>query len=142
MANCAIFGKGSDRITYFIKDCVQTGRDFRGSNMSVTGVKEAVFDVKWTPDIAEAVDKDGQVSYDKQVSDLSEALRFENVVVSSREDVNKVVQRLIREKYSESDEYKALRLALSGDKKTFSAYHSFVEEAVEKGRKFKEAHFG
>ncbi len=140
MAHCAIYEKGSDKITYFIRDCVQTGRDFRGSNGSVTGAKAHLFAEKWTEDVAEPVlDKDGrQTGWDRKVSDLSEALRYQGRVVSTQADVNAVTRALIAEKYSASDEIKILRLKLAGDDTGWKDYQAYVDSLVKQGRAFKE----
>jgi hypothetical protein len=145
MANCAIYAKGSDLITYFIRDCVQSGRNFHGSNGSCTGVKEYLFDTKWTDDIASPFyDKEGkQTGYDKTISDLSEAKRYEGVVVSTKEDVNAVTRALIAKKYPDSDEKKIHRLKMAGGgEKEFKEYNSFVEDLVTKGREFKSKMIG
>lgn len=139
MANCAIHEKGSDRITYFIRDCVQTGRDFRGSNGSVTGVKEYLFDAFWTDGIAEPVfNKDGrQIGWNKSIPDLSVAKFYQGRVVSTPDDVNAVTRELIASKYSLFDENKLMRLKLSGDDTGWQEYQSFVDGLVKQGRDFK-----
>jgi len=139
MANCAIHEKGSDSITYFLRDCIQSGRDFRGSNGSVTGVKEHLFDTKWTDDIADPIiDKDGnQIGWNKSIPDLSAAKLYQGRVVSTPEDVNAVTRQLIAEKYSLSDENKLMRLKLSGDDTGWNEYQSYVESIVNQGREFK-----
>jgi hypothetical protein len=140
MANCAIHIKGSDLITYFIRDCVQSGRNFHGSNGSCTGVKEHLFDTFWTDDIASPVyDKEGhQAGYDKTISELSEAKRYNGVVVSTPADVDKVTRDLIAAKYPDSDEKKIHRLKMAGGgEKEFKEYNSFVDNLVTKGRDFK-----
>ena len=143
MANCAIYQKGSDQITYFIRDCIQAGRDFRGSNGSVTGVKEHLFDTKWTEDMAEHIPSpdSSKVLFDRKVSELTEALRYEGHVVSTAEDVNAVTRALIAERYPDSDEKKIHRLKLAGDETGWKDYQEYVDGLVQKGRKFKEEHF-
>jgi len=128
MANCAIFEKGSDRITYFIRDCIQSGRDFRGSNMSVTGVKEHLFDTLWTDD-------DGEQG--GSVKALTEAKRYQGRVVSNEDDVDRVTRELIREKYPVEEEMKVLRLKLSGDDTGWEDYREFAEQIVGDGRAVK-----
>jgi len=145
MANCAIYVKDTDEITYFIRDCIQTGMDFRGSNGSATGVKEHLFDVMWTDDLAEPIfDSEGkQTGYNKRVSELSEAKRYQGRVVSTKEDVDRVTLELIAEKYPANEETKLLRLKLSGAAdREFTDYHSFVDDLVKQGREFKAREFG
>ena len=142
MANCAIYIKGSDSITYFLRDCIQSGRDFRGSNGSVTGIKEHLFSTKWTDDIAEPIISDGrQIGWNKLISDLSEALLYQSHVVSTPDDVNTVTRQLIASKYSLSDENKLMRLKLSGDDTGWKEYQAFVDSLVKQGREFKSKHF-
>jgi len=143
MAHCAIYEKGSDKITYFIQDCVQSGRDYRGSNGSVTGVKEDVFDVLWTETIATPIlDETGRITgYDLTVPELAAALRYEGRVVSSRADVNAVTRALIAVRYPASEETKILRLKLAGDETGWAEYQSYVDGLVQQGRAFKDAHF-
>jgi hypothetical protein len=72
MANCAIFIKGSNQISSFIRDCVQEENDFLGSNCKLTGVKPHLFDYLWTnDDVSETNDEDGTVIYDKTIDQLS-----------------------------------------------------------------------
>jgi hypothetical protein len=140
MANCAIYIKGYDLITYFIRDCIQTGRDFHGSNGSVTGVKEHLFDTFWTDDIVSPIcDKEErQTGYDKSIKDLIEAKRYNGVVVSTPVDVDAVTRNLISAKYPDSDEKKIHRLKMAGGgEKEFKEYNSFVDNLVSKGREFK-----
>ena len=139
MANCAIYIKGSDAITYFLRDCIQSGRNFRGSNGSVTGVKEHLFDTKWTDDIVEPIlDKDGnQIGWNKAIPDLSAAKLYQGRVVSTPDDVNAVTRELIAERYPLSDENKLMRLKLSGDDTGWDEYQLFVTNIVNQGRDFK-----
>lgn len=140
MANCALFERGSDTITYFVRDCVKIGRTYQGSNCAIHGVKETLYCEKWTEDGA-LQREDG--SWDRQVSDLAEARRFEGQVVSNKQDVNKVIQDKIREVYSAADEIQLLRLKLADPVKSspeFDRYHAFVEGILSKARTFKTAH--
>ena len=140
MVNCAIYEKNADNISFFILDCVQYSRDFKGSNTTVTGVKESIFDTKWTIDIANPIyDEDKHlIGYDKKVSELSEALRYMGVVVSSRADVDTVTKSLIREKYDIDREFQINR-----EKKEpyWQEYNDYVSGLVLNGRLFKEEHF-
>lgn len=139
MAHCAIYPKGSDTITYFVKDCIQEGRNFTGSNMKLTGVKEYLFDTFWTEDIANPVynEKKELTGYDKKVSELSQALRYEGFVVSTRQDVNRVIKTQIRAKYSLEDEIKLNRRR----DQEWKDYSDFVEQIVSTGRTFKDRYF-
>jgi hypothetical protein len=67
--HCAIYRKGTDEITHFVRDCVRDGNDFIGTNMKLQGVNPNLWDVKWTED--EAV-WNGE-SWDRTVSQLSES---------------------------------------------------------------------
>lgn len=140
MANCAIYIKGSDEIRYFIKDCVQTGRNFKGSNSSVSGVKEYLFDVKWTEDLAEPVfDAEGQrTGFNGKVSVLSEAKRYQGKVVSTKEDVNAVTRELIASKYPAHEEIKILRQKIAGNEEGWVEYKNYVEALITAGKAFKE----
>jgi hypothetical protein len=72
MANCAIFIKGSNQISSFIRDCVQEENDFLGSNCKLAGVKPQLFDYLWTDDtVTEIVDENGSITYDKTVDQLT-----------------------------------------------------------------------
>lgn len=147
MAHCAIYVKGTDEIRYFIWDCVQDGRNFKGSNGSVTGVKEHLFGVKWTEDDVEVVqDKEKAVAgnvesrtpkFSKKVAELSEAKRYRGIVVSTKDDVDKVTRDAIAEKYPPHEESKVVRMKLSGDDVLWKEYQNFVSTLVEEGRKFK-----
>jgi hypothetical protein len=129
MAHCAIYEKGSDQITYFIRDCLQDGRNFKGSNGSCSGVKEHCFDVKWTDDDAEP---------GGSVKGLIEAKRYQGRVVSTAADVNAVIREQIATKYSIEDEIKILRLKLSGDDTGWKEYQEHVNSLVNAGREYKE----
>jgi phenolic acid decarboxylase len=149
MAHCVIYIKSSDEIRYFIRDCIQTGRDFRGSNASVTGVKEHLFDVKWTDDDVEVVKVEekaveGNVDsrtpkFSKKVSELKDSLRYQNKVVSNNADVNTVTKGFVRDLYSIEDEIKLIREKLSGvgNEDEWKAYQEAVVGLVNAGRKFK-----
>jgi hypothetical protein len=156
MAHCAIYVKGSDEIRYFIRDCVQIGRDFKGSNGSVTGVKERLFDVVWTDDdvsvaLAEEKAVEGNVDrkshqkeilFTRKVSELTPARVYQGKVVSSRDDVNAVTRNLIAKIYSPTDEIKILReFIATGKDDELKAYQSAVEGLVKAGREFKEKEF-
>ena len=140
MANCAIYQKGSDKITYFVKDCIQSGRDFKGSSMSLTGVKEYLFDTKWTEDIAHAIinDKGEITGYDKNVHELTEAKRYHGIVVSSRKDVDAITVKRIREKYTIDDEF---RLNRKNNSTEWNEYDTYVEALVIEGKQFKDKYF-
>jgi len=151
MANCAIYIKGSDEITYFIRDCIQDGRNFRGANgQSVTGVKEYLFDVKWTDDIADPnmILKEitpcrfvsVQDGWKTPVSALSDSLRYMDQVVSNREDVDTVTKAKIRERYSREDELKLHRLRdVMIDE--WKEYAQYVEELRLQGKAFRDKYF-
>ena len=138
MANCVIYIKGSDEIAYFIRDCIQAGRDFQGSNGSVMGVKERLFDTKWTEDIPV---QDEKGSWDKKISDLAPALTYKGQVVSNRDDVDTIIKAEIRKRYSLEDE---LKLQRQRDMlpKEFKEYYDFVENLRAEGRAFKNKYFG
>ena len=78
MPNLAIHKKGSDDIQRFVIDCVQkTGVDrdsFFGSNTRQSGKKRALFDIKWTEDVATPIhDAQGNIiGYVEKVSELTE----------------------------------------------------------------------
>ena len=137
MANCAIYIKGSDEIAYFIRDCIQKGRTFQGSNGSITGVKEYLFDTKWTEDVPI---QDEKGNWNKKISDLTPALTYKSQVVSNREDVNTITKKEIREQYSLEDELKLQRQRdmLPAE---FKVYYGFVECLRAEGRAFKDKYF-
>ena len=128
MANCAIYKKGTDEIIYFVENCVQTGRNFKGSNLKLGGVKEELFDTKWSEDMGEV---GGLVSV------LSEAKRYKGVVVSSAADIDRVIQSKIREKYSLEEELKMLR------KRDFAydVYNIEVDALINEAKIFKTTYF-
>jgi hypothetical protein len=128
MTHAAIYEKGIDRISHFIRDCVQTGRDFRGSNGSVTGVKERLFDILWTDD-------DGESG--GSVKALRQAQRYQGRVVSTPEDIDRVTRELIAEKYPPHEETKLLRLKLSGDDTGWKEYQDHVDKCIQAGRALK-----
>src|SRR3990167_2123933 len=102
MPNCAIYIKGTDTITYFIHNCIQSGRNFHGSNGNVTGVKEALFDTKWTNDTSFPGDA---------VGSLSEALRYNSIPVSTPTDIDTITRNIISAKYPPSEEAKIHRIS-------------------------------
>lgn len=144
MAHAAIFEKGTINIVYFIKDCVQSGRDFIGSNGSVRGVKEHLFDVIWTEDHPEPIiDSAGKQSgFNLTVNQLSPAIRYNGRVVSRSEDVDVVTRTMIRERYSIEDEIKIIRQKLAGDDTAWTEYQDYVDGLVKDGKEFKEKNFG
>ena len=89
MANVAIYEKGSDTIQYFIRDCVQHGRSFRGSNGSVTGIKEHIWDIIWTDDIATSTND----VWDKKPSDLTPCDPGAVVVKTDKTEYENAVRR-------------------------------------------------
>ena len=106
MANIAIYEKDSDEIRYFILDCVRRGRDFRGSNGSVTGVKANLFNEVWTEDIA-TYDPDTE-TWDKTISDLTPCTHSAVIKKTDKKEYQKAV--LLRAKigtmtYEEMDAY-------------------------------------
>ena len=106
MTNVAIYEKGSDTITMFVVGCVKTGRDFRGTSGSITGVKEAVFDHLWTQDVATY--DPATESWDTLVSELTPCDPGAQVSRTSRADYEAAVVRrgeLADMTYSQLDTY-------------------------------------
>lgn len=135
MANCIIYQKDTDEVVHFIKNCTQNGRDFIGDNLKLIGVKLTLFDVKWTEeDIL-----DQKSNNIKKVSEFSDALRYEGIVVSNRDDVNRVIRQQISSKYSIEDELKILRKGNSSSE--FKEYNEYIEELLNKGNSFKDQYF-
>ena len=139
MANCAISIKGSDIITHFITDCIQSNRDFKGSNISLYGLKDRLFDVTWTTTIPTPIfDSVGNIiGYNKKVSDLVRANEHNGIVVDDYEGVDRVTKDKIKKKYTIEDEIKILRLKLTGDSKLFDEYNKFVNDTVNEAKLFK-----
>lgn len=136
--NCAIYKKGSDVITHFVRDCKRVGRDFIGSNKKVVGIKEAVWDYKFTLDDTEEWSIDGgKAKYHKKVSELKPAPVFMGEPVGTEEDVDEVIRKAIRERYSAEEEYKIIRKRLAGLSGDFDGYNEWVENLVDSAKQFK-----
>jgi len=138
MANCVIYKKGTDKIIYFLRDCIQEDRHFRGSNGNISGVKTKHFSEFWTEDIP---NQDESGNWDKKVSELIPSLTFKGQVISNKEDVNTITKQEIRRRYSLEDELKLQRQReiLPSE---FKTYYDFVENLRTEGRAFKNKYFG
>jgi len=139
MMNCIIYEKNKDEITYFIKDCQQDGRNFIGS-IKLYGVKEYLFDIKWTTDIVKPIfDKEGkQIGWNKKVSEVSGATYYKGSPVSNADEVDTITKKLIRERYSAEDELKIIRRMMGGiSEEEWKEYCDYVESLVKEGKTFK-----
>ena len=142
MANCAIYIKGLNEITYFIQDCRKVkgshpdGWDYIG-DVKVLGIKLKHFSELWTEDIP-IQDKDD--NWDKKVSELAPALTFKGQVVSNRKDVNMVTKNEIRKRYSLEEELKTQRQRETFSKE-YEGYYNYIEGLVLEGRMFKDRHY-
>jgi len=70
--NCIIYKKGSNKIKYFIKDCIKKNNNFIGSNCKIHGVKDYIWDTKWTYDTINPINNknDIQTGWDKTVDQI------------------------------------------------------------------------
>ena len=74
MGNVAIYKKGANNISFFIKDCIKDGNNFDGSNCKLHGIKLNLFDYIWTNDDVDLVDN----QFNKNVSELTIASSTDN----------------------------------------------------------------
>jgi hypothetical protein len=138
--NCIIYTKNNGKITYFVKNCKKEGRNFIGDNIKLYGVKERVFDFRWTRDSVDPVfDEEGkQIGWDKKVLEVIECPYYQGYPVSTGNDVDDVTKKIIREKYSLEDEIKILRKKMTGQDQDWEVYNSFIEQQILEGKQFKE----
>jgi len=136
--NLIIHRKNNETIFYFIKNCVQKGNSYIGSNSKLDGMNPNIWKFKWTLDTPTPIYKENTVvGYEESVSDIQEAPKFKDTYVGNKEDVDKVIKKEIHKKYTLEDEIKLLRRR----DKEFDEYNSFVETLVSQGKAFKEEHF-
>jgi hypothetical protein len=138
MSNVALCKKDGT-ILYFIKDCIQYGNRYVGSNCKIIGGKSMI--EKWTTDEAfPSYDiKGNTIGWDRKMEDLSDIDEFEGRPVSKNEDVSKVIREKIAEKYSIEDEIKILRMKLeeSIDNKVWEEYTNYVNDLIRRGGEVK-----
>ena len=72
--NLIIYPKGSDKIKFFLRNCIKKNNDFYGENSTLRGLNLSIFDFKWTSDTTKPVyGLDGLlIGYDKNVSEMIE----------------------------------------------------------------------
>ena len=74
MANCIIYKKNSNTISYFIKDCTRDNNNYLGSNKKIFGIKPKHFDIKWTNEdidpIFDKIEKNNIVGWKKKISEI------------------------------------------------------------------------
>ena len=70
--NIIIYKKDSNKIIYFVKDCVKKGNNFFGTNKRLHGIKNIEY--KWTRDIVNPIlDEEGnRIGWDKSVNQINE----------------------------------------------------------------------
>ena len=86
--NVIICKKGSDEIVYFVEDCIQDGRNFIGANTKLYGVKEHLFDIKWTDDTVEPIlnKEEKQIGWAKTASQIIETEVPGTVILQTTEE--------------------------------------------------------
>lgn len=88
--NCIIYNPTTNRIRYFLLDCVQSGRNFTGSNGNITlGKRNTAIGIKWTNDIPTPITgDDGDVTgYVETADQLAEAATDRNITAIDRPDL-------------------------------------------------------
>lgn len=134
MSNLAIYQKGSDVISRFLIGCHRIGNDFFGDPASpagytkkVTGAKPAVWDVRWTDDVAvPQIDGVGHVvGWDKKISELS--LSQENLEIDAIDDVmlKQAISKgreLVSYTYAQVDSYVTVNVSDPGTAKVLKFF--------------------
>jgi len=108
--NCIIYQHGSNKIKYFLEDCINKDRDFIGLNCKLYGVKPIHWAVKWTNDIVNPInDEDGkQISWDKtvdQVNETQEKTEIKKITNEEYREAIKFRQKLADLKFNQIDAY-------------------------------------
>ena len=110
--NLVIKDKNSDEILQFIRDCVKQGKNYRGANGKVDGLKENLYDLIWTEDKTEIIiDKETkQTKWSKKASEMNQVQLpeiDETVKPSRQEYINalRIRRQLDKLTYAQIDAY-------------------------------------
>jgi len=110
--NLVIKDKNSDEILQFIRDCVKQGKNYRGANGKVDGLKENLYDLIWTEDEIETVlnEETKQTSWSKKASEIIEIQQpeiDEMIKPSTQEYINalRIRRQLDKLTYAQIDAY-------------------------------------
>jgi hypothetical protein len=103
-----IYEKGTNKIKYFIKDCIRRGKHFVGSNIKVN-INLNHFDVIWTDDTVNPIVNNNEiVGWDKDVSDLTPSTDITEIKSLSRNEFKaafKLRKLIDNMSYQELDDY-------------------------------------
>jgi hypothetical protein len=143
MLKAIFYSRKNNSIIYVINNCLYSNGNYIGDNTSITEPKLNIFGIKWTEDIIEPVlDKDGnQIGWSKTLDEITDAKTYNYSVVSTREDVNKVVTQQIRNRYSLEDELKIHRMKLLGDETEWNEYQQYISTILADAKKYKDENF-
>lgn len=75
--NAVVFPKGRDTITHFVKNAIRVGNDLIGSNCKLYGLKDALWDIRWTTDDLEQEPVE-QVAIEEHLPKGETVTRFED----------------------------------------------------------------
>ena len=141
--NCIVYVKETKQIIFYIKDCVIKDNSILvGSNMKIHGINLNKFSLLFTEENIKVINNDDNViTLSKPLDKINPAPIFEGIFVGSREEVNKIIKKKIREQYSLEDELKILRMKLSGTSNGFTKYRTFIEDLIQQGQDFKDTYF-
>lgn len=130
--NLLIKHRGTNEVHSFLEDVVQKSeKEFVGSNGSIV-LKPDLFDLVFTTDCKEDLVKDGKV-----FKEPSKPLSFKDRPVSTKAEINELVKKAIRERYSIDDELKAIRLGVIDKQDPYwLKYVEDVGEAVNESNLF------
>lgn len=130
--NLIIKYKKSNEVHAFLKDVIQkSSKEFVGSNGSIV-FKPELFDLVYTIDEEKDIIKDGII-----IKTPTKPVEFKGKPVSSKNEVNRVVKEIIREKFSIEDELKANRLqALNPIDSYWIEYATFIQNIVQESNNF------
>lgn len=94
MSNLVLFVKSSNKIKFVVKDCIQNGNNFYGTNIKLQGIKLDLFDYIWTNiDVNEILNSKGEViNYDKTVAEIINTGNNTRKIIPSREEYRNAVK--------------------------------------------------
>lgn len=110
MSNLSICIKGSNKILYFIKDCIKNNNNFIGSNIKLLGVKVDQFDFIWTDDNINIIEDNNSnfVDYDKtsnQLVPISENLSIDKITHKEYIESLKIRKQISDLNYQQIEQY-------------------------------------
>ena len=95
--NLAICKKGSDGVTYFVRNAIKKGPDIFGDNHKLLGMKDKHWDFIWTADeLTALIEKDDQdrvvrVQYDEARADITPAKHHRAIHPVTKQDVKNLM---------------------------------------------------